>query len=85
MCRLESEANSISYGVRKDDSVNGHTEQGDRVRVIALYDGNKPLPSGGIFTRLERIDSRAGSLDDVCQAESPIRQAPIVLVCEWLR
>jgi len=55
------------------------------VRVIALYYGNKPLPAGQIFSWLEHIDPCAGSLDDVRQAESPIRQAPIVLVCEWLR
>lgn len=59
------------------------TKQGDRVRAIVFHCGDEPLPASYIFSRLERIDSCAGPLDDICQAEPPIRKAPIVLVREW--
>lgn len=49
------------------------------------HGGNEPLLAGYIFSRLEHIDSCAGPLDDVCQAEAPIRKTPIVLVRAWLR
>ena len=82
---LQSDADSSGPVVWKQRAIDRYTKQGDPLRAIALYCGNKPLPSGGIFTRLERIDPRAGSLDDVRQAEAPLRQAPIVLVRQWLR
>jgi len=53
------------------------------VGAIAFDCGDEPLPSGYIFSRLEYIDSCAGPLNDVCQAEPPIWKTPIVLVCEW--
>jgi hypothetical protein len=53
--------------------------------AIMPYGGNEPLFPGYIFSWLEHIDPRAGPLDDICQAEPPIRKSLIVLVRAWLR
>ena len=82
--RLESKVHSLAPGDRKEHPVNGHPEQRDDLWAIALYGGNKPLLSNGIFTRPELIDTCAGSLNDVGQTEAPVGQAPIVLVSQWL-
>jgi len=55
------------------------------MRAIAFHCGNEPLSASHIVLWLEHIDSCAGPLDDVCQAEPPIWKTPIVLVREWLR
>jgi hypothetical protein len=54
------------------------------MRAIMPHGSNEPLFPGYIFSRLEYIDPRTGPLDDICQAEPPIRKTPIVLVREWL-
>ena len=81
---LQPKADSSGPVFWEQRSIDRDTEQGDRVRAIALYFGSKPLPSGVIFTQLEYIDPCAGPLNDVCQAEPPIRKTPIVLVRERL-
>jgi hypothetical protein len=55
------------------------------MRAIMPHGGNEPLLAGYIFSWLEHINPRTGPLDDICQAEPPIRKTPIVLVREWLR
>jgi len=54
------------------------------VRAIVFHLGDEPLPAGYLFLRLKYIDPCAGPLNDVCQAEPPIRKTPIVLVRERL-
>lgn len=54
------------------------------MRAIVSHRGNESLLAGYILSWLKHIDSCAGPLDDVCQAEAPIRKTPIVLVREWL-
>ena len=55
------------------------------MRTIAFHCGDEPLSAGHVVLWLEHIDPATGPLDDVCQAEPPIRKTPIVLVREWPR
>ena len=48
------------------------------------HGGNQLLFASDIFSWLEPIDPRAGPLNDICQAEPPIRKTPIILVRAWL-
>lgn len=84
LCSLESKVHSLAPGDRKESPVNGHPKQCNNLWAIALYCGNKPLSSSGIFNRLEHINSCAGSLDDVGQTEAHLWQAPIILVRQWI-
>src|ERR1700704_3875263 len=82
---LQPEADSSGPVFWEQRAIDRDTEQGNGVRTIMFYCGDEPLPAGYIFSRLEHIDPCAGLLDDICQAEPPIRKTPIVLMREWLR
>ena len=83
--KLEAQVHPLAPGDGKERPVNSHPKQGDDLWAIALYGGDKPLSSSGIFSRFEHINSCAGPLDDVGQPEAHLWQAPIILVGQWLR
>lgn len=82
---LKSEADPSGLVVLKQGAIDRDPEQGDRVGAIVCHYDHESLQASCIFPRCEHIDSCTGSLNDVCEAESPIRKAPIVLVGQWLR
>ena len=82
---LQPKADSSGPVFWEQRAIDRDTKQGNGVRTIMFYCGDEPLPACYIFSRLEHIDPCAGPLDDICQAEPPIRKTPIVLMGEWLR
>ena len=82
---LQSEADSSGLVVWKQRAIDRDTKEGHEVRLVASdlsFQGHHAL---SILNRVEDIDPSAAAADDIGEAESPIRQAPIVLVRQWLR